>query len=213
MFVVVENQNFDRYKEIVDEMFRLRARVFSEKLGWEVEVADGMERDLYDDLNPVYLIHLDKAGKIRGSMRLLPTTGRTLLYDVFSETVPDAACMVAPGIWECSRFCIDEELVSIRSRSEALQESALMLAAVGELGLQRGITAIVGNFDPVMLRVYRRAGVKVDVIGRTDAFGPRPVCLGLFDVREDIYRGICERMGFETPLIHQPKKSAAALAA
>lgn len=213
MIIALESHQFSKNQHLLDGMFQLRARVFSEKLGWEVDVVDGRERDAYDDLSPVYLLHIDDKDRVLGSLRLLPTTGPTLLYDVFHETIPDAASMVAPGIWECSRFCIDEDLISMRSRNEAIRESALMLAAIGELGLQRGIKAIVGNFDPLMLRIYRRAGVEVDVIGRTETFGTRPVCLGLFDVRNDIYRGICEKLGFETPLIGQAKKTAAALAA
>lgn len=213
MFIALESHQFSKNQDLLNEMFRLRARVFSEKLGWEVQVDDGFERDIYDEMNPVYLIHLDKRRRILGSLRLLPTTGRTLLYDVFHKTIPDAASMIAPGIWECSRFCVDEELISVRSRNEAIQESAMMLAALGELGLERGIEAIVGNFDPLMLRVYRRAGVEVDVIGRSESFGARPVCLGLFDVRDDIYRGICDRFGFKAPLIGRIADSSSAMAA
>ena len=40
-------------------MFRCRAQVFSERLGWDVVVKDGYERDRFDDENPLYLISID----------------------------------------------------------------------------------------------------------------------------------------------------------
>ena len=47
----------------MDEMFRLRARVFHDRLRWEVQAADGKERDKYDDMAPVYLIYTDDAAR------------------------------------------------------------------------------------------------------------------------------------------------------
>ena len=44
-------------------MFRLRARVFADRLKWDVPVSDGMERDRYDDEGPVYLIYTDDEQK------------------------------------------------------------------------------------------------------------------------------------------------------
>jgi N-acyl-L-homoserine lactone synthetase len=66
----------------MDAMFRNRASVFSERLGWEVTVKDGRERDVFDDENPLYLISVDPyTGAYWGSLRLLPTTGPNMLRD------------------------------------------------------------------------------------------------------------------------------------
>ena len=45
MIVVVEQYNAYEFSSLLDEMFRLRARIFHERLGWDVQVADGKERD------------------------------------------------------------------------------------------------------------------------------------------------------------------------
>ena len=80
MIVVIEPHNTAEYSNLMDEMFRLRARVFRDRLGWDVRVADGQERDKYDDEGPVYLIYADDEGrKVKGCLRLLPTTGPTVL--------------------------------------------------------------------------------------------------------------------------------------
>jgi acyl homoserine lactone synthase len=52
MIVVLEQHNAHQYRHLIDEMFRLRARVFRDRLNWDVEVTDGKERDRYDDEQP-----------------------------------------------------------------------------------------------------------------------------------------------------------------
>src|SRR5512139_3300848 len=103
-------------------MFRLRARVFAERLKWDVTVVDGKERDRFDDVGPVYLIHTDDAGReVRGSLRLLPTT---VPLEFFSDPTPDAVHLSAPTIWKCTRFCVDE--ARLRHREQILASRALI---------------------------------------------------------------------------------------
>ena len=91
MVVVIEGYNAHKYPDLIEDMFRLRARIFHDRLKWDVQVIDGKERDKFDDEAPVYLIHTDdQTRKVKGSLRLLPTTGPTLLSDFFSDTCPDA---------------------------------------------------------------------------------------------------------------------------
>ena len=89
MIVVVEQYNAHEYSRLIDQMFQMRARVFRDRLRWNVNVVEGRERDKYDDEGPVYLIYTDeRAREVKGSLRLLPTTGPTLLADIFSDTLP-----------------------------------------------------------------------------------------------------------------------------
>ena len=79
MIITVEQHNALKHSKLLEEMFRMRARIFGERLNWDVKVVNGMERDRYDDEAPVYLIYADDAtGAVKGSLRLLPTTGPTL---------------------------------------------------------------------------------------------------------------------------------------
>jgi acyl homoserine lactone synthase len=194
MIVVIEQHNANEYLDLMDEMFRLRARIFSDRLGWDVRVVDGKERDKYDDEAPVYLIYTDdEARKVKGSLRLLPTTGPTVLADIFSDTLPDAVHLSAPTIWECTRFCIDDRILGSGHRDELLFASGALIAGLGEVAIGKGIEAILGNFDATMLRVYRRIGCEVDVLGSTQRYD-RPIYLGLFPVSEAILRNVKRRL-------------------
>jgi acyl homoserine lactone synthase len=178
----------------MDEMFRLRARVFRDRLRWDVHVADGKERDKYDDKGPVYLIYADdEARQVKGSLRLLPTTGPTLLADIFSDTLPAGVHLSAPTIWECTRFCLNDKILITEDRDELLFASGVLIAALGDIAVRAGIESIVGNFDSTMLRVYRRIGCEVEVLGSTQRYGQR-IYFGLFPISEPILRTIKARL-------------------
>ena len=194
MIVVLEHYNAHKYPHLIDEMFRLRARVFHDRLNWHVKVTDGRERDRYDDEQPVYIIYCDhQAHEVKGCLRLLPTTGPTLLADIFSDTLPEAVNLSAPAIWECSRFCLDDKLLEGGRYDETLFASAAMLEAVGDVALRAGIEAIIGNFDESMLRLYRRIGCEVEILGSTLRYGD-PVYLGMHPISEPIVRRIKARL-------------------
>ena len=182
MIVVIEPHNAAEYSNLMDEMFRLRARVFRDRLGWDVRVADGQERDKYDDEGPVYLIYADDEGrKVKGCLRLLPTTGPTVLADFFSDTLPEAVHLTAPTIWECTRFCLEDGILSRGNQEEMFFTSAVLIAALGDVAIRAGIESILGNFDATMLRLYRRVGCEVEVLGSTQRYG-QPIYLGLFPI-------------------------------
>ena len=190
MIVVIEQYNAGNYAHLLDQMFRLRARVFHDRSGWDVRVADGKERDKYDDAGPVYIIYADdETQDVKGSLRLLPTTGPTVLADIFSDTLPDAIALSAPTIWECTRFCVEDG----GSTHRQLVASGILIAALGDVAIKAGIESILGNFDSTMLRLYRRIGCEVEVLGSTRRYG-RPVYLGLFPISETILRQVKGRL-------------------
>jgi len=157
--------------DLLDQMYRLRKRVFIDQLGWSLQhCSAGLERDRYDGMDAVYIVWTDeRTGTLLGSTRLMPTTGPTLLYDVFSKTFPDAACLAAPGIWEATRTCVDcEAIAALRPDIAASDAFATMCLAIIECGRAHGIHTIVSNYEPHMKRVYRRAGLQLDEIGRSD---------------------------------------------
>jgi N-acyl-L-homoserine lactone synthetase len=71
--------------------------------------------------------------------------------------------------------------------------SAILFAALGDLAIKAGIESILANFDITMLRLYRRIGCEVDVLGSTPRYG-QPIYLGLFPISEPILRRIKGRL-------------------
>ena len=62
MIIVIDALNRHLHEGILDDMFRLRARVFADRLGWEVTIEEGREIDAFDALDPAYVVGLDEEG-------------------------------------------------------------------------------------------------------------------------------------------------------
>ena len=157
MFILVQAHQYTRYKSLMDQAFRLRKRVFHDQLGWAVTIDGDCERDEYDALRPAYLMWCnDRADRLYGTLRLMPTTGPTLLYDVFRDTFAGAN-LIAPGIYEGTRMCLDEKTLSEEFPGlETGKAFGMLLLALCECGLSHGIETLVSNYEPHLARVYRR---------------------------------------------------------
>src|SRR6185437_10908809 len=98
------------YGEFIDaltDMHRLRYRVFKERLGWDVETAGDLEIDEFDALQPAYLLLRTEDGRLAGCVRLLPSSGPTMLRDTFPALLPSGPMLEAHDVWESSRFALD----------------------------------------------------------------------------------------------------------
>ncbi|MGB3553673.1 MAG: acyl-homoserine-lactone synthase [Jannaschia sp.] len=174
----------DRHSALAAAMFRDRAAQFRDRMGWEVTVDDlGWETDGYDALDPIYVIVEDGAGGHAASMRFLPTTGSTMLADVFPHLMGGAAIR-SPRVWECTRFCLSPG-------ADAGVARRLLLGAV-ELGLSMGVSHSVGVFDTPMTRIYRRLGWSPEVLGSEGG-----ISAGIWELDEDVHDHLCRTSGVD----------------
>ncbi|MEM0948805.1 MAG: acyl-homoserine-lactone synthase [Pseudomonadota bacterium] len=162
----------NHYPKLRDSMFLDRATQFRARLKWEVTVdQNGFERDQYDGLpGVIYTIWERPDGTHGGSMRFLPTTGRTMLAEHFSSLTQGVE-IASPHIWECTRFCLAP---GAGNRTAP----ALMLAGL-DLGLGHGLSHSVGVFDAPMVRIYARLGWPPAVLG-TQGSGRTAISAGLW---------------------------------
>jgi acyl homoserine lactone synthase len=194
MIIVIQQYNAHEYSHLMDQMFQMRARVFHDRLRWNVRVVEGRERDKYDDEGPVYLIYTDdRMREVKGSLRLLPTTGPTLLADIFSDTLPAGVHLSAPTIWECTRLCLDDRLLASGPGHQLLLDSTALIAGSFEVAMRAGIETIIGNFDSSMLRLYRQLGCEVEVLGSTLRYGGA-IYLGSHRLSESIVNKLNRRL-------------------
>ncbi|RMC32356.1 acyl-homoserine-lactone synthase [Paracoccus alkanivorans] len=206
MFILIQPHEIAANSSLMRAMFRLRKRVFHDRLNWKVEVAGDEERDGYDDLGASYLVWCSRdRSKLYGAVRLMPTDGPTLLHDVFWATHGRNADLIGNDIWEGTRMCLNEELLSQDfPHMDAGRGFSLMLLALCEAALATGINRLVSNFEPMMGRVYRRAGVRMQMHGSADGYGRRPVCCASFAVSQQVRRDMQKALGVAGPLFHAP---------
>jgi N-acyl-L-homoserine lactone synthetase len=197
MIRMFQGRDRKQFPRETDEMFRLRARQFRDRLGWTVKVQAGWEIDEYDDMNPLYLVSLEEtSGAVRGCLRFLPTTGPTMLKGCFDQYFEIPFDIESPLIWECSRFSIEPAIIHGRVSGSALRRTTFELMHGGcEVALMAGVEQVLGIFDPLMLRVYRRTGWGPEIIASTDQLGSSVVYFGIWDVSQTCLNSIRERSG------------------
>ena len=184
MIRLFDRTAINRHVRQIDAMFRSRAETFWGRLGWEVVVKNGYERDRFDELDPLYVISVDPdSGEYWGSLRLLPTTGPNMLRDVFPQLLGEDEQVAHATIWEALEFCV-ENCPDQPQRMKKWLNYALceLLLGVGEIAIPAKLTKIIAVFDARMLRILRATGCNLRIIGSPQRIGKVMSYAALFDV-------------------------------
>ncbi len=151
----------------LDGMFRLRDEVFHKRLGWDVLSQGGLERDEFDDMDPVYLIARANERRVDGCTRLLPTTGPYMLKDVFPQLLQGEDAPEDDFTWELSRFTAnadrDNPQAGIGAISLGLMRTAVTYAE------NNGVTRYVAVTSAAMERMLRGIGMPIRRLGEGKA--------------------------------------------
>ena len=162
-------------------MFRLRARVFHQRLGWDVRLDADMERDAYDEADPHYLLVRDRRGHICGCMRLLSSRGPNMMQEVFQSLLGATRFEPCDKVWEVSRFALELNAdclghagpeLGAKPASQALRLSQLRqqvfrqaLHQLVAFAHARGIERYVMVTTPEVQALLARLGVHATVLG------------------------------------------------
>ena len=195
MIRILTRQDVAAQAALFEQMHRARASVFHDRLRWAVKVEHGWEIDRYDlEHDPVYLLCIDAGGLAIGSLRLLPTTGETMLKGDFATMFDEDVCFESPTAWECTRFCVhpagDRDLAAFQHVSTEL------LIGICDLALQSGIDQIVGLYDQRMVRIYRRIGWSPSPLATTERATER-LTVGIWDVSAQALQRMQARLDFD----------------
>lgn len=202
MFTTIQPHERETHAALIEAAYRLRKRVFHDRLGWAVRVRGEEERDRYDELGPTTLVWCDPERRILyGAVRLMPLDGPTLLRDVFAATQQGDPVPRRPDVWEGTRMCLDEEAVARDVPNlDPRRGFGLLLLALCEAGVALGLRRLVSNFEAPMARVYRRAGLDFHLHGRADGFGARPVHCASFEVSAQVLATMRRRLEVPAPI-------------
>lgn len=205
MIMTVEGVDRHRHPALIDEMFRMRASVFADRLEWDVAVTDGREIDRFDTEDPLYLLAVDQeAETLFGAVRLLPTTGPNMLRDVFPVLVPGGA-PESPLIWESSRFAINPVAFSTSDRAQANhivnRTTIELLCGIVEACQRAGVQHIVSVFDARMARIFRSIDCAFEVIGTPTRIGKTMTYAGVFDMSDTMRQRLADAGSLYAPVL------------
>lgn len=189
MIKIVEGCDRALHGGLVDQMYIMRARVFSDRLGWDVEVKDGREVDRFDAEDPLYLLSIDEhTGQLQGSVRLLPTTGPNMLRDVFPVLL-DGETVQSSLIWESSRFAINPDLSQTRDDANHVVSRTTMelLCGIVEVCQYAGIAYVVSVYDARMARIFKAANCPATILGTPTRIGKVMTYAGMFEITDEMH--------------------------
>ena len=144
------------------KMFRDRATVFKDRMGWDVNVtSEGFEMDQYDIPGLTqYLIFHDDKGNHLASTRVTPVKEACMAIAAFDGLCSLDMITEPESCMEITRFCVmDEDRDASRSRE-------VMLATAKHICSSPRFKSGLAVFDKVMIRVYRRIGFEPTVLNQ-----------------------------------------------
>lgn len=208
MYLISQSHRGGECSRDLEDLFRLRYRVFKERLKWDVECHDGMERDRFDDLSPVYLAYKGESGAIEGCIRLLPTTGPNMLRDVFTSLLDGVPAPCSPKVWESSRFSLDTKSTD-KSKVRLTRATHELFAGMIEFGLMWGLSNIVTVTDLRVERILRRAGWPLRRIGVVQRIGDTETVAGYLETSPQAHERVCDIGELRGPVLWVPAQVAA----
>ena len=135
MLHLIKPNNYNLYRKDLDNMYRLRHRVFCTKLKWDVNGHDGMEKDQYDEKNAYYLIYKDEHGIIVGCVRFIEMIHDCMFDGPFKHVLSDVSEFKRHGYWETSRFAVDTGSTGYYKSYGQRNVTKMLLAGLIQFGL------------------------------------------------------------------------------
>ncbi|MER9191024.1 acyl-homoserine-lactone synthase [Mesorhizobium australicum] len=191
------------FSDELEQMHRLRYRVFRVRLDWDVSFSGGYEVDPFDALRPHYILLRGPTGRIDGCVRLLPTTGPTMLRDSFFALLADRPAPEDPRVWESSRFALDLPPSAPKQAGIAIGTYELFAGMV-EFGLSRDLRSIVTVTDLRIERILRRAGWPLERLSDPQTIGNTRAVAGYLDVSTESLEALYRNGGLKGPVLWTP---------
>nr|CAD6437769.1 autoinducer synthesis protein [Rhizobium sp. Q54] len=173
--------------QLLHRHHQLRARVFSKRLGWEVNVVNGQEADAFDAFMPTYILALSDSGQLAGCARLLPTVGPTMVAKVFDSLLPNGSLNAHSAMIESSRFCVDTMLSEGRGSGSVHEATLTMFAGIIEWCLVNGYAEIVTVTDIRFERILARVGWPLQRLAEPKKIGVTVAVAGILPANTETF--------------------------
>ncbi|WP_448581456.1 acyl-homoserine-lactone synthase [Thermaurantiacus sp.] len=169
MVQVIDASNRQAHAATLWAMHADRKTVFVDRLKWKVPVVHGRyEMDEFDTDQAIYLAATDpETGMHLGSVRLLPTTGRHILGDIFPMLV-EGEVPRGPDVYEITRLCTSPQLADWEAHNAVRERLATALI---EYALTVGIRRYTMMTHTAYLSQLLATGWDVEPLGLPKEIG------------------------------------------
>lgn len=202
MLEIIQAGQAGKTKLLLD-MHRMRKRVFKDRMGWDVNItAGGLEVDQFDIDDSVYLLSLNQQGQVIGNWRLLPTTGPTMVRDIWPQFLETLPMPSRPDVWETSRFAVDSPAGNTEEGLAQVNHATRELfVGLTELCLMCGIKQIFTFYDMRIARLLKRIDCPPTAISARLKIEDFQAEVGCFTTDEAMLDRLRTASGITEPLV------------
>jgi acyl homoserine lactone synthase len=143
-------------------------------------------------------------------VRLLPTTGPTMLREVFPELLDGRSPPESSEIWESSRFAVDLPSDGHSTLGGLARPTVELFAGVIEFGLSRGLIDIVTVTDLRVERLLRRVAWPLRRIGAPKTIGSTEAVAGYLEISTEALASVRLAGELAGPVLWAPVLPASA---
>lgn len=162
MIYCINHKSIQHFGKALIDQFYLRYDLLVDGQYWDLSRFQGMEYDQYDTPATTYLVHIDRAGRVNGSVRAIPTDRPYMIKDIWPELIKERPLPQSLSVWEATRFCVAKHL----PREEKTRVKNELVLAFLEFGLLNDIREMVGIMPPKLWNsVFVNAGWDIDILG------------------------------------------------
>lgn len=178
------------YGDALASQFRLRHRVFIERVDYKVPTWKGMEFDQFDTPATQYFVWRDDEGEVRGVARLAPTSLDYMLEKIWPEKIVNIDLPHSDKVWEATRFGVDSDLPA-KVRNTIVKE---LICAFLEFGTMHGIESILGLTYVTLIRnIFLRNGWDAKMVSPVWREDGIEVQAGLLPVSMEVLHNVRRR--------------------
>jgi acyl-homoserine lactone synthase len=183
---VVRHDNLHLYHDEMEQCFRGRYQVCVRERGWtELERSDGRETDQFDTEDAVHLLAID-GRQVIGGIRLNPTTGPTLLSEVFPY-LSSGPLIRSPDVYDKTRLWVAKQ----RRGGPRPSVEAYLMAGCVEFALALGLSKILSICEPWRVARNEKLGWTLRLLGPPHDINGVP-CVAIEKyVSETVWIGMC----------------------
>ena len=192
--------------KLLIEMYRLRAKIFKERMGWDVHVdMNGLEVDDFDTDDALYLLNVNAYGRVTGNWRIIQTDNLTMIEKVWPHFLNDVNLQKSPLCWEMSRFAVDKGIgntikESIHSFNTTTAE---MFCGLTELCALLGIEEIYTLYNKQIAKILKRLDCAPIQVSQAYQINGEDSFVGRFIPDQKMLRKLQAATGTTHPLINQ----------
>lgn len=183
MIALLPGESRGLYPRLIDEMYDLRLSAARSRFDRSPGAVNRLAVvDYFDSLDPLYVLALSDAERMVGALRLLPTTGATMLNDAFAANSPQRQRIESPLIWEASRLTLRES-EDCQSRRQIIDQAVGELGvALNEIAKSAALTHVIGVFDSGAQKLLSLRGCAGEALARPAVLDGSEISIVLYEV-------------------------------